>query len=63
MLHFKLVCTTKKNIESDEISEVDLLSLIKLLYTHKRNVGLGKILIKLYEKFPNAYDELKKVLP
>jgi len=63
MLHFKIQCIEKGEVKSEEISETDLLLLIKILYTHNRNIRLGKLLIRLYEQLPNAYDELQKILP
>ena len=63
MLHFTLKCKEKTGVESEDLSEADILLLIKILYTHNRNIRLGKLLIKLYEQLPNAYDELKNILP
>jgi hypothetical protein len=63
MLHFKLVCTEKKSVESEELSEADILNLVRILYTNERNIRLGKLFIRLYEQLPDASDELKKILP
>lgn len=63
MLHFKIVCQDKKGLESETITESDLLLLIKILYTNQRNQRLGKILIHYYEQFPNAMEDMKKILP
>ena len=63
MLHFKIVCEENKKIISESLSEADILSLIKILYTSRRNVTIGEMMIRFYEKVPNSYDELRKVLP
>ena len=63
MLHFEIICVEDKKVISEQLSESDILSLIKILYTSRRNVTLGELLIRFYEKVPNSYDELRKVLP